>query len=100
MLIFIDSFRIYLVSIFSENSISFATALLVTPLTILASLVNITPGALVIREALITLTTSQLNYSFETGVVVATIDRAVLVVGIFLGGILGSVYLSKKLNEK
>lgn len=99
LLIFIDSSRLYLVSIFSETNISFVAALLVTPLTIVASLVNITPGALVIREAIITLTTTQLNYSVETGIVVSTIDRAALVVGIFIGGIIGSIYLARKVSE-
>ncbi len=99
LLIFIDSSRLYLASQFSGAGISFPTALLITPLTILASLVNITPGALVIREALITLTTTQLNYSIEAGVIVSTVDRAALVVGIFIGGIIGSIYLARKISE-
>ncbi|MEX0616503.1 MAG: lysylphosphatidylglycerol synthase domain-containing protein [Candidatus Woykebacteria bacterium] len=99
LIILIDSSRIFFVSQFSGKIISFQSALLITPLTIVASLINITPGALIIREALITFTTTQLNYTLNTGLVISTIDRAAVIVGIFISGVLGSIYLSKKLND-
>jgi uncharacterized membrane protein YbhN (UPF0104 family) len=95
----VDSVRIYLVSNVAGEKISFATALLITPVTILASLLNITPGALVIREALITFTTNQLNYSVQTGVVIASVDRLVVVLGIFLAGAISILYLKRKLDQ-
>ncbi len=99
LIILVDSLRIYLVSIYSGQEISLSTALLLTPLTIIASLLNLTPGALVIREALITFTTMQLNYSIETGIIVSSVDRVVVMIGIFGAGILGSFYLKRKLDS-
>lgn len=99
LIISLDSSRLYLVSVFSGQQISFPTALLVTPLTILVSLFNITPGGLVIRESLISITTAQLNYSIITGIIIATIDRAAVLIAVFITGILGSLYLNKKMRE-
>jgi len=99
VIIAVDSLRIYLVAAFSGKEISLATALLVTPITILASLLNITPGALVIREGIIALTTSQLNYSIETGIIVASLDRLIVMIGIFLAGAWGVFYLKGLLDE-
>ncbi len=76
--------------------VDFYFILLVTPIALLSIFVTITPGGLVVREALIGLFAFWYSLNVSDIVVASLLDRAVLMVWVFVLGIIFNYYLSKK----
>jgi hypothetical protein len=65
-----------------------------------ALLVNITPGALGIREAIAGFSAQLLGSQVETGVLISSVERVLILAWVFVLGIPFIYYFNHKINKK
>ena len=73
---------------------------LVTPVAVLSIFTSITPGGLVIREALIGIFASWMGVNVTNSVIVSILDRSVSIIWIFVLGIIFNYILSHSMLNK
>ena len=94
-LILVFSVRLFLAAQFLGTPLPFLSILIIVSLSLFSVLLNVTPGALVVKEAIISFSAAALSFSFYDSLTVSLLDRAISMVWIFLMGIIFSFYLSK-----
>ncbi|MFA6098189.1 MAG: lysylphosphatidylglycerol synthase transmembrane domain-containing protein [Patescibacteria group bacterium] len=101
-LLFIISYavRLYLAAYFLGYNINILYFFAIAPIGILAIYTAITPGGLIIREALIGLLASALLVNVSEVVIASILDRAVLIIIIFSLGLICNYYLTHKAFSK
>jgi uncharacterized membrane protein YbhN (UPF0104 family) len=85
-LIVINALRFYFAGQFLDAEVPFFALLIISSLTLFAILLNVTPGALVVKEAIISFGAVALSYSPTVGLSISLLDRAVSMFWIFLLG--------------
>ena len=98
--ILVYSLRVYIAAKAFYYQIPLLFFYLVAPVALLSIITSITPGGLVIREALIGIFAAWMEINISESVIASILDRAVSMVLIFILGILFNFYLSKKLYHE
>jgi len=99
-LIGVFALRLFLAAQFLGISIPPLGILIIVSLSLFAVLLNITPGALVIKEAIISLSAAALSYNLYDALTISLLDRAVSMIWIFLMGVVFSFYLTRLSTKK
>ncbi|HEX7456419.1 MAG TPA: lysylphosphatidylglycerol synthase transmembrane domain-containing protein [Candidatus Nanoarchaeia archaeon] len=101
VLILVFAIRLSLAAQFLGTPLPFLGILVIVSLSLFAVLLNVTPGALVVKEAIISFGAAALSYNPYEGFTISLLDRAVSMVWIFLLGVIFSYYLtsSRQVNK-
>lgn len=79
--------------------INYFQSIIIAAMATISLLINITPGALGIREAIIGFTGSLVGSGFSQNIIAATLERSVIVFWIFVVGVPFSIYFARHLNR-
>jgi len=96
--ILLSCLRIFLIYGMIFEAISFPSAIIIGSMGFLSLFILLTPGSLGIKEALMSYTAKLLGGRFAEAAVVASLDRAVAVIWIFILGLLFSIWYSRKMR--
>lgn len=83
-----------------DINISYLKSIIISSTAIITILVNITPGAIGVREAIAGFTATLVDISIYDAVLAASLERAVILFWIIAFGIPYSIYFTKYLNSK
>ncbi|MDD5039547.1 MAG: lysylphosphatidylglycerol synthase transmembrane domain-containing protein [Patescibacteria group bacterium] len=96
VIIFLAALRLSIASNALGYDISIFFYILVGPITLLATFTSITPGGLVIREALVGAFAAWFAVNVSDSVTAAVLDRGISMIWIFALGIVFNYYLSRQ----
>lgn len=96
----IISTRFFTASSMIGAGLNFLQAIVISTMSMVALLVNITPGALGIREAIAGFSAQVMGSSIATGFTVASVERVMIIFWVFVIGIPFSYYFNHKVNKK
>ena len=90
------TFRFYISMVLIQINLPLIVLFFMAPIAIITSLLTITPGGIGMRETLLGMVSGLTGYGFETGVFMATIDRAILILMTLVFGISSFIILNGK----
>jgi uncharacterized protein (TIRG00374 family) len=85
--------RLFFAGQFLGFDVTLLGTLIISSLTLYAVLINITPGALVIKEAIISFGALALDYDASVGLTIAILDRAVSLFWVFSLGVIFTFFI-------
>lgn len=85
--------RLFFAGQFLGFDVSLLGMIVISSLTLYAVLLNITPGALVIKEAIISFGALALDYDASVGLTIAILDRAVSLFWVFTLGVIFTFFI-------
>lgn len=96
----IIAIRFYLAGQILGIGVNFVQAIIIAAMAMVTLLVNITPGAIGIREAIAGFSATLVGTSLTDGVLIASLERAVILFWVLLIGIPYSIYFARHLGRK
>ena len=96
--ILLFSLRIFLIYNMLFEPIQFSSAIIMASIGFLSIFISLTPASLGIKEALMSYAMELMGGKFATAAVVASLDRAIVVIWVFAFGFLFTILYSKKIS--
>lgn len=96
----IVSLRFFYAALILDVGISLIQSVIISAMAMVTLLVNITPGAIGIRETIAGFSATVVGANLVDGILVASLERAVILFWVIVIGVPFSIYFTKSLNNK